>query len=255
MPRPGALSIAFLLLSIAILLLSCLPLSAAHADTATVPCDRDNTLYESATGALSNGAGPTMFAGRTNQPSNSRRRALVHFDVAGAIPAGSTITAVALTMNASQVATALPQGVAVHRVLADWGEGTSNAGDPGGTGAPATAGDATWKHRFFSATLWAALGGDFVAGSSAVLAVGDVGPWTWASTPALVADAQGWLDAPATNFGWLLTGDEGTGATTKRFDTRESSDGAARPGLTITYTPPATPATNATWGRLKASYR
>ena len=246
--RPDALLLAATLLSF-------LQISAANADSVTVPCDRDNTLYESTTGALSNGAGSTMFAGRTNQPSNSRRRALVHFDLAAAVPPGSTITAVSLTLNASQVSSVTPQAVALHRALADWGEGASNAGDPGGSGALAAAGDATWKHRFFNTTLWAALGGDFVAGASGQLAVGDVGPWTWTGAPGMLLDAQVWLDTPGANFGWLLTGDESSGATTKRFDTRESGDPAARPSLHLDYTPAGTPAASASWGRLKASYR
>jgi len=237
------------------LLLLGLSSTPACADSVTLACDRDNTLYESTTGALSNGAGPTMFAGRTNQAANSRRRALVHFDVAAAVPAGSTITAASLTLNASQVSSAAPQVVALHRVLADWGEGASNAGDPGGSGAPAATGDATWKHCFFNTTLWAAPGGDFVAGPSAQLAVSDVGPWTWAPTAGMVADAQAWLDTPGANFGWLLTGDESGGGTTKRFDTRESGDPAARPSLRIDYTPAGTPAASVTWGRIKASYR
>jgi hypothetical protein len=171
------------------------------------------------------------------------------------MPPGSTITAVELVLNASQVSSATPQPVALHRVLADWGEGASNAGDPGGAGAPASTGDATWKHRFFSTTPWTALGGDFVAGASATLAVGDVGPWSWASTPGMVADAQAWLDTPGANFGWLLAGDETSAATTKRFDTRESGDPATRPSLRVDYTPATTPAADATWGRIKASYR
>jgi hypothetical protein len=244
------------LLPIAVLFVClCLPVPPANADSVAVPCDRDNTLYESSAGSLSNGAGPTMFAGRTNQASNSKRRALVHFNIAASVPAGATITAVSLGMNASQVATASPQVIALHRVLGDWGEGASNAGDPGGTGAPAAAGDATWKHRFFNATLWAALGGDFVAAPSGSVAVGDVGPWIWASTPGMVADAQAWLDTPGANFGWLLTGDETTGGTAKRFDTREAGAPAARPSLQVIYTPPTTPAASATWGRIKASYR
>jgi hypothetical protein len=243
------------LLLAVLLVCLCVPVLPANADSVAVPCDRDNTLYESTTGSLSNGAGPSMFAGRTNQTSNSRRRALVHFDVAALVPPGSTITAVALTLNASQVASATPQTVALHRALASWGEGTSNAGDSGGAGAPATTGDATWKHRFFNATLWAALGGDFVGGASGQLAVGNVGPWTWTSTPAMVADTQGWLDTPGANFGWLLTGEESTAATAKRFDTRESGDPAARPSLEVVYTPPTTPAASATWGRIKAEYR
>lgn len=229
--------------------------SPALADLAIVPCDRDNTLYENSSGLISNGAGPTMFAGRTAQISNSIRRALVHFNVAAAIPVGATINGVSLTMNMSQAALPTDETVALRRVLADWGEGTSNAGPSGGSGAPATAGDATWKHRFSPALLWATLGGELAVAASATRQVGSEGPYTWSSTPALVADVQGWLVAPATNFGWAITGNEATGQTAKRFDTREATVPSARPALTIDYTPAGTPTDNASWGRLKALYR
>ena len=39
----------------------------------------------------------------------------------------------------------------------------------------------------------------------------------------MVADVQGWLDNPASNFGWLMLGDETAIVTAKRFDTRESA--------------------------------
>ena len=48
----------------------------------------------------------------------------------------------------------------------------------------------------------------------------------------MVADVQGWLDNPASNFGWLMLGDESTNLTAKRFDTREST---SPPVLAITY--------------------
>src|SRR5438105_5696276 len=57
----------------------------------------------------------------------------------------------------------------------------------------------------------------------------------------MVADVQLWLDNPASNFGWLVLGDESDIATAKRFDTRES---ASPPVLTIQHvasTPRATP--------------
>ena len=51
----------------------------------------------------------------------------------------------------------------------------------------------------------------------------------------MVADVQSWLDNPASNFGWLVLGDETDHRTTaKRFDTRES---ASPPMLTIQYIP------------------
>ena len=48
----------------------------------------------------------------------------------------------------------------------------------------------------------------------------------------MVADVQSWLDNPASNFGWLVLGDETAIATAKRFDTRES---ASPPILTIEF--------------------
>ncbi len=55
---------------------------------------RDNILIENSTEDLSNGIGPSFFVGRTNQSSNSIRRGLIAFDIADAIPAGSTVTEV-----------------------------------------------------------------------------------------------------------------------------------------------------------------
>ena len=49
----------------------------------------------------------------------------------------------------------------------------------------------------------------------------------------MVADVQSWLNNPASNFGWLVLGDETAIATAKRFDTRES---ASPPMLTIEFT-------------------
>ena len=54
----------------------------------------------------------------------------------------------------------------------------------------------------------------------------------------MVADVQSWLVNPASNFGWLVLGDESGSGTAKRFDTRES---ASPPVLTVEYTPGLTP--------------
>ncbi len=240
----------------ATLMLACLAAGApSRADTVTLPSDRDNTLYESATGALSNGAGPTLFSGRTNQATNSRRRGLLHFDVASAVPAGSSVTGVTLRLRMSLASTPDPRATALHPVIAGWGEGTSNAGPSGGSGAAATTGDATWLHRFFAATPWTTAGGDFAATASATQSVGAEGTYVWGSSASMVADAQGWLDTPGSNFGWLVLGVETSAGTSKRFDTREAIDPEARPLLTITYVPGGTPARGTTWGRIRAAWR
>ena len=52
----------------------------------------------------------------------------------------------------------------------------------------------------------------------------------------MVADVQRWLDDPAISFGWLLKGIESQPSTPKQFDSRESSNAANRPTLTVEYT-------------------
>jgi spore coat protein A len=212
--------------------------SFAQAATVDVPASKDNTLYESATGALSNGAGAHLFAGRTNQASDSRRRGLVAFDIATGIPAGSTITAVTLHLYMSRTsAEAGARTVSLRRVLADWGEGSSNDNAQEGNGAAATTGDATWIHRFYNTLPWSAPGGDFSPAASASTSVNAIGDYAW-SGPGLVTDVQAWLDT-GNNFGWLLLGDESTLQTAKRFETHETNTVSERPSLSVTFNPPA----------------
>jgi hypothetical protein len=54
----------------------------------------------------------------------------------------------------------------------------------------------------------------------------------------MVADAQSWLDAPSSNHGWILVGDEDGSNTSKRFVSREGADAALRPQLVVTYRMP-----------------
>ena len=57
---------------------------SAIADSVTLPASRDNTLYEDASGALSNGAGEWLFVGRT--AIDRLQRAVLAFDLAAALP-------------------------------------------------------------------------------------------------------------------------------------------------------------------------
>jgi len=207
--------------------------SFANAGTINIMPSKDNTLYEyvPAEGDHSNGAGFHLFAGENGE--GEVRRGVLAFDIAGTIPPGSTITGVSLSMNMSMT----PAGaltVELHKLLADWGEGTSHAPMGEGDGAPATPNDATWRHRFFDSVFWTTQGGDFSATVSASQSVGGTGQYTWSSAQ-MVADVQSWLDNPASNFGWLVSGDETAIATSKRFDTREST---SPPILTIEFIPP-----------------
>jgi hypothetical protein len=200
---------------------------------------RDNTLYDTSPPS-SNGAGKHLFAGTTD--SGSSRRALLAFDIAGSIPPSSTILSVTLQMNVSNIPpNANSNPVSLHVVSADWGEGTSDAGSPGGNGTTPSVGDVTWQHTFFNTQFWQNEGGDFEAAASATITVSGLGLHHWGSTAEMVSDVQGWLDDPSSNFGWILVGNEGANRTARRFDARENNTTARRPQLTIVFTTPGQP--------------
>jgi len=211
--------------------LACVAAGSANAAIINITPSKDNTLYEydPVEGDTSNALGLHFFAGETAM--GELRRGVLAFDIAGNVPAGSTILAVTLSLNMSRTALDDSRTVELHKLLADWGEGTSIAPGEEGDGAPATPNDATWRHRFFDTIFWTSEGGDFSVTVSASQSVGPIGQYTWTSAQ-MIADVQSWLDNPASNFGWLALGDESTILSSKRFDTRES---ASPPVLTVQY--------------------
>lgn len=224
----------FLMLGVALLL--------PHFSTAqsvTINPTADNTLYEQGTGSLSNGAGQYLFAGRTAQGANSIRRIVLRFDVAGAVPAGATITGATLSLSMNKGANNTAQNMSIHPLTTDWGEGTSNAPGQEGSGTTSTANSATWIHSFFPGTTWNTVGGDFSPTASATTAVAGNGTYSWSSAT-VTSDVASWYSNPATNFGWIMIGNEASSVTSKRFASKEFATAASRPQLTITYTVPCT---------------
>jgi hypothetical protein len=233
--------------------------SPALAVTISFVPAKDNTLVQSTNpaGQLSNGQGD-IFIGRTNQDgggpaATSIRRGLVEFNLAGpgtngqSIPAGATITGVTLTMRDVMGGNG-DHPADLHRVTREWGEGASFSGSGGGAAA-AAAGDATWLYAFYAvvpaqATSWATPGGDFdpaVSGSVVIsddLGAGQIFTWSSAANPAMVADVQAWVNNPANNHGWLIRGNESTGMTAKRLNSREST---TAPVLSVTFVPEPNP--------------
>ena len=206
----------------------------AAAASVTVRPGKDNTIYGNGDASLSNGAGKFLFAGSSGPTGGSRTlRSLVAFNLAGQVPAGSTINAVTLTFGADTPLRTNANTVRLHRVLADWGEAGSAAGSGEGGGAPALTGDATWNARFFNTANWTTPGGDFsttVSASQPVSGTATVVTFTGAG---LVADVQAWVNNAASNFGWILVAqDEGGPAV--RLSSRE---GTAAPSLLIDFTP------------------
>lgn len=213
-----------------------------HADLVSLSASRDAAIYESFDGSLGNGAGRYLFAGRNNQ--NRARRSLVHFDVAGLLPTGATITSVRLQLNMSQGAGAASL-VSLHRATSDWSTGASNPEDPEGSGTTALAGDSTWL--FSSAdgagagTVWSTAGGDFTSIASASVLTSAVGLYTFTSAQ-LLADVQSFAADPSANFGWFILGDESLIGGARRFDSSEGAAlGGIAPTLLIEFTPVPAP--------------
>jgi hypothetical protein len=225
-------NIRFLL--IALIAIFSINLSLFSSDSVQISPLKDNTLYEDSQGTLSNGTGDFFFAGNTN--TSAVRRGLIAFDIAANVPAGSVIDSVELVLYMSKTS-AGDQTISLYRLLADWGESSSNASGGEGAGGTAATGDATWIHTFYDTEFWQNPGGDFSPSSSAGITVGGIGSYTWSSTPDMIGDVQDWLDTPSSNFGWLLQGNESTNQTAKRFDTKENPVSANRPVLTVYYSP------------------
>ena len=209
---------------------------AADADTLVLTAVADATLIESVdTTQYALGAAYNIYCGRVGtNGSGMLRRALLRFDLS-AIPAGSTVTSASLKVYMSQTNTTT-QATTLHRMLQSWGEGASFAF--GGAGTSPEPGDATWSNRFYPGQPWTTPGGTFVETATQTKSIGSAGAYVFASNASMVADVQSWIASPATNFGWVMRGNETTLGTAKRFESRESGDPTRRPLLTVVYTPP-----------------
>jgi glucose/arabinose dehydrogenase len=224
-------------------LLTIFTVTAASADIIQLNPVKDNTMYEES-GDQSLGAGNHTFMGMTSGDKSidpSLRRTLVAFDLSS-IPSNAVINSVQLSFTIDQAPgqSATSDFASLHRLLSDWGEGASYTDRPGGLGAAAEPGDATWTHTFYDTGTWDTPGGDYGAIASASAPFGSSVPetMTFVSTEGLKADVLAWVRNPAINFGWLLRGDEDTEKNARRLGSRENIN-LPVPLLTIDYTIPS----------------
>lgn len=217
-----------------LILFLCLSFTIHSQTIVNLNAEKDNSMY-SESGDLSNGMGDFLFAGRTQQGNN--RRGLIKFDLSS-IPAGSTINGVTLEMTGSAGG---PNNVNLHRLVADWGEGNSDAPGAEGMGTQALPGDATWINTFYNTAIWLTSGGDFDAtvSANAVVSFG-ANNWTGAQ---MISDVQDWIDGVNPNHGWIMIGEEGINGSAIKVNSRHNAN---PPVLTIGYTAPTTCMTNNT---------
>ncbi|WP_395375241.1 hypothetical protein [Marinicella sp. W31] len=211
------------------------PCITVAGDRLILSAAKDNTLYETVDGSVSNGAGAWTFIGLTTQ---GLRRSIVSFDVSD-LDACDSITAVRAIFTIDMAPASSSAGTAgLHLVLQDWGEGTSDAGSPGGQGVASTTDDATWIHSFFNTSSWTNAGGDFMSMASAQAAFNtqsdDVLNFT--STDLLIDDVRGWVNNPSSNYGWVILGDEINLRNSRRLISKDSAS-KLTPTLIIDYVP------------------
>jgi len=209
----------------------------APAAAAQIDClaSKDNTLFQWFEGygdpPNSNGSGNFVGAGRTGPTVDTGiiQRGLLQFDLSE-IPADATITSVTLKLSVVDVPKrdkekTRPFWVAPIEGIPQpgWGEGASVAdvfAGGEGQGVDAQPGDATWIHTFYDTDLWPVIGyfGENALTYPTEAPLGwvpaDIAPTkdapyrvSW-SNDQLAADVQAWVDGTATDFGWILYGQE-----------------------------------------------
>lgn len=217
------------------------------AETVTINPTADTTLFErdpdNNWGKQTENVAGTLGA---FPASGAKSRLLLAFNIAGNVPAGSSITSARLKLRVVRT----PSGGGADstfqllRVLVPWTEGTKSGGIPGG--APAETGETTWISRSHTATPWTNPGGklevDFAEDPSAQQAIQGLGNYFFDFNAEGIADLQSMLTTPLANFGWVLrTGSESTLKSARRWASREHATDP--PELEITFTPPAPPPT------------
>lgn len=233
----AAMNLSLVNLSLAAVVAATCLSSASAQSVLSLVASKDATLNQSTSGNVANGAGTRLFVGRVAATgSYGRRRALIKWDIAGSIPAGSRILAVKLDLWVDISSAFLPQNTLAHRVLQDWSEGTVAPPRGGGMGAPATAGSTTWLHTNYPSQFWNNAGGDFAATSSFTFDMPNTGAILTEPLAGLIADVQDMLDNPASNYGWLFKTPEVQTTTARAMLTREAL--GLRPKLHITYLTP-----------------
>jgi len=164
----------------------------AHAAIATIEAGQDNSIAQEFPDR-SAGLCDSVFSGNIDI-SLSARRALLQFDLS-AIPPGSIINSVTLSMAVTRGGNHNPSDFVLHPITAAWIEGTNGCPFRGGGQLDdgAAADGVTWN------TIPA------FGGVSATTLVDTTTP-SWTSAQ-MAADLQDQLDGNGV-FGWIMLGDE-----------------------------------------------
>ncbi len=182
-----------------------------------------------------------------------RSRLLLKFELTGSLPANAIIESASLFFRVviAPMDSAATSTFDVLPVLFDWGEGNKTYTDPQrpmNSTQPASAGEATWLHRFHGDEnqRWQTPGGalfdqDFSEDESLSFFMQREADRSYnvPLNPAGVEVLRGWLTNPTSNFGWVFVSrSEGTLFTGRQIASREFAIAEHRPQLTINYSLP-----------------
>ncbi len=200
----------------------------AFSQTVTLLAERNSFIHESATHTVANGVGEFGSA----DAKGAIQRFFIQFDIAGSIPAGSTIVSASLEFEVVQLPPSYQSTTfGVHRAMIPWGEGST---DGSGQGTPAQPGDAKRLHSFYPGTFRSNPGGDLAPTASG--SIGMNSPSRHMTTsPGMAGDVQDFLDNPGSNFGWLIKASSKGNRTARGFAARGFSLVAKAPTLVVSY--------------------
>ncbi len=236
-----------------ILALSLVP-APADAAQITIPATADTSLWQRQTNHNLGGS-DLLPAGTIGADGPFRRsRMLVKFDLA-AVPANAVVESASVYFRVVRAPDpekgSNNSPFTGRRTLKPWGEGDKSYTDPQTPMTStqlATAGEATWTHRFHGddATIWTPAGGDFADDDFAEAASFEffmqVGPdrdYVASLNATGLQDLLDWIADPGSNFGWVLKSEqENLPSTARQFASREYASAGHRPQLTIIYSVP-----------------
>ncbi len=237
--RTNSVIMSYVTKILTFLLLISSKISHAQLDSIIFVSEKDNSIYSERPNN-SNGAGISLFSGRTKGMFGSEvRRAFLKFNFS-ALPSNAQIQSVKLIVSVTGAANFnnATYNFSLHKVLKDWGEGISSGT---GTGASATVNDVTWINNFYNSSSWTNLGGDFSPISSASSNITylsfplNYGVW---SSIGMKNDVNNWIINSSTNFGWIIIGEETVLGSAFFFGSREGTL-FDKPTLKVFYTLPA----------------
>lgn len=199
----------------------------------------DTTLFET---TPTNNLGGVLSLAAGTTARTKRSRALLRFDLNNSIPSNAVVIDATLTLTVVRIPSSgggVSSTFSLHRMLRSWNEGDKKLE---ANGSPATNGETTWLARTHPSTLWSIAGAaapiDFATDASTETFVEGLGVCEFSG---LAADVELWRAAAATNFGWILISqDEVTQGTARRFGAREDTNNA--PELRIEFQVPRPPA-------------